>query len=104
MPVLEIISSQSCPYAQRTRMALLEKEIKSELIIIDLNNKPDWFLKITAYAKMPVIRHYKTVIFESAIINEYLEEMYPDYPLLPDDPAGSIVARTLIDSKNVAWW
>lgn len=101
MPVLEIISSQSCPYAQRTRMALLEKEIKSELIIIDLNNKPDWFLKISPYAKVPVIRHNKTVVFESAIINEYLEEVYPDHPLLPVDPAGRAVARTWIDFANV---
>jgi glutathione S-transferase len=101
MPILEIISSQSCPYAQRTRMALLEKGIDAKLTVIDLDNKPGWFFKISPYAKVPVIRHGETVVFESAIINEYLEEVYPEHPLMPRDPATRAVARTWIDFANV---
>ncbi len=57
MADIEIISSSSCPFAQRTRMALMEKGIDFELTEISLDDKPDWFLEISPYGKVPVIRH-----------------------------------------------
>ena len=98
---IEIISSSTCPFAQRTRMVLLEKKIQFTLTEIDLDNKPDWFTEISPYGKVPVVRHGKTVIFESAIINEYIEEVFPDRPLLPDTPEGRAQARIWIDFANV---
>ena len=80
---IEIISSSTCPFAQRTRMVLIEKDVKFSLTEIDLNDKPDWFLKISPYGKVPVIRNDDIVIFESAVINEYIEEVFPKKPLLP---------------------
>ena len=101
MAEVEIISSSSCPFAQRTRMALMEKGIDFELTEIDLNDKPDWFLEISPYGKVPVIRHNGTVLYESAVINEYLEDVFPDHPLLPADPARRAQARIWIDFANV---
>lgn len=101
MAEIEIISSSSCPFAQRTRMALMEKSIDFELTEIDLDAKPDWFLEISPYGKVPVIRHDDTVVYESAVINEYLEEVFPDHPLLPTDPAQRATARIWIDFANV---
>ena len=101
MADVEIISSQTCPFAQRTRMALIEKEIDHELTAIDLNDKPDWFLAISPYGKVPVLRHNGAVIFESAVINEYLEEVFPERPLLPADPVRRAQARIWIDFANV---
>lgn len=101
MATLEIISSSSCPFAQRTRMALLEKGLDFELTEIDLQNKPDWFVRISPYGKVPVIRHADAVVFESAVINEYLEEVFPEQPLLPNDPALRARARAWIDFANV---
>ena len=99
--MIEIISSMTCPFAQRTRMVLLEKGIAHELTEIDLNAKPDWFLEISPYGKVPVIRHYDAIIFESAVINEYLEEVFPEHPLLPHDPVMRAHARIWIDFANV---
>jgi glutathione S-transferase len=101
MSELELISSSICPYAQRTRMALREKEIEFDLNIIDLNDKPDWFNQISPYSKVPVLRHGRTVIFESSVINEYLEEVFPERSLLPKDPAERARARIWIDFANV---
>ena len=101
MAELEIISSSTCPFAQRTRMALMEKGIDFTLTEIDLDDKPDWFWEISPYGKVPVIRHNGTVVFESAVINEYLEEVFPDPPLLPRDPAARAQARIWIDFANV---
>lgn len=101
MADVDIISSSSCPFAQRTRMALMEKGIDFELIEISLDDKPDWFLEISPYGKVPVIRHNGAVIYESAVINEYLEEVFPDHPLLPADPVRRAQARIWIDFANV---
>lgn len=101
MADLEVISSSTCPFAQRTRMVLLEKEIDFKLTEIDLNAKPDWFLKISPYGKVPVVRHGETVIFESAVINEYIEEVFPKRRLLPATPEGRAKARIWIDFANV---
>ena len=101
MATIEIISSSSCPFAQRTRMAALEKGLDSKLTEIDLENKPDWFVRISPYGKVPVVRHGDTVVFESAVINEYLEDAFPERPLLPGDLALRARARTWIDFANV---
>jgi len=82
-------------------MAALEKGLDSKLTEIDLDKKPDWFVRISPYGKVPVVRHGDTVVFESAVINEYLEEVYPDHPLLPRDPAVRAQARIWIDFANV---
>ncbi len=97
---VEIISSKSCPFAQRSRMVLLEKGIDFVFTEIDLNDKPDWFLKVSPYGKVPVIRHDGAVIWESAVINEYLDEVFPEPPLLPRDPVGRATARVWIDFAN----
>ncbi len=101
MADIEIISSSTCPFAQRTRMALIEKGIEFDLTAIDLNDKPDWFLDISPYGKVPVLRHNGVVIFESAVINEYLEDVFPARPMLPHDPARRAQARIWIDFANV---
>jgi glutathione S-transferase len=96
----EIISAQVCPFAQRSRMALLEKGVDFDLTEIDLRNKPDWFLKVSPYGKVPVLRHDGNVVYESAVINEYIEEVFPDPPLMPRDPARRAQARIWIDHCN----
>ena len=101
MSTVEIVSSSTCPFAQRTRMALLEKNIDFNLVEIDLENKPNWFLKISPYGKVPILRHNDKVIFESSIINEYLEDVFPHKNLLPEDPVVRAEARIWIDFANV---
>jgi glutathione S-transferase len=98
---LELYSAPVCPFAQRTRLVLLEKRIDFTLHEIDLNNKPDDFGKISPYSKVPVLRRGGDLVWESAIINEYLEEVYPQPALLPHDPGLRAVVRFWIDFCNV---
>jgi glutathione S-transferase len=98
---VEIFSAEVCPYAQRTRMVLIEKGVDFTLREVDLANKPDWFLGVSPYAKVPVIRHQGRVVYESAIINEYLDEVYPEPPMMPEAPGARATVRIWIDFMNM---
>ncbi|MBR8840365.1 MAG: glutathione S-transferase family protein [Stigonema ocellatum SAG 48.90 = DSM 106950] len=56
--------------------------------------------QISRYGKVPAIKHENNEIYESAIINEYLDEVFPTPPLLPHDPGTRAIARIWIDYAN----
>lgn len=66
-----LISFKLCPYVQRSVINLLEKKVDYEIKYIDLANKPEWFLKISPFRRVPVLVVGEDVLFESAVINEY---------------------------------
>lgn len=101
MSEVEIFSAEVCPFAQRTRMMLIEKDVAFTLREVDLNDKPDWFLEVSPYSKVPVIRHQGRVVYESAIINEYLDEVFPTPAMMPADPGQRATARIWIDFMNM---
>lgn len=76
-PHLRLISHKLCPYVQRARIVLAEKQIPHEIEFIDLANKPDWFLEISPLGKVPVLCVSGKPLFESAVIAEYLDEISP---------------------------
>lgn len=89
MPALELVSHHLCPYVQRAVIALTEKGVPFTRTYIDLNQKPDWFTAISPLGKVPLLRvrhaDREVVLFESAVILEYLEETQ-SHPLHPADP------------------
>lgn len=93
---LTLISHKLCPYVQRAVISLTEKGVPFERIDIDLDNKPDWFLKISPLGKVPVLKVGDRVVFESAVILEYLEETQP-HPLHPHDPLTRAEHRAWIE-------
>lgn len=97
MPRIEIFSYEACPFAQRTRMVLIEKGLEFELTEIDLGNRPSWFLEISPYGKVPLLRHDGRVVYESAVINQYLDEVFPEPPLMPADAYARAQVRTWMD-------
>ncbi len=88
---------------QKVRLVLAEKNLPYETVLIDLRQKqqksPD-YLRINPYGLVPAMEDEGTVLYESTIINEYLEERYPTPPLLPHDPAGRARARLMEDFRD----
>lgn len=82
---LELVSFAICPFVQRAVIALKEKRVDFDITYIDLDNPPDWFKEISPFGKVPLLRIGDEVLFESAIINEYLDEVYPP-ALHPENP------------------
>ena len=97
---IRLYDSVTSPNCHRVKVVLAEKQIPYEIVPVDLKageqKKPD-FLRLNPYGKVPVIIDGQTVIYESCIINEYLEEKYPDRPLMPADFAKRARIRILID-------
>jgi glutathione S-transferase len=97
--VVTLFSAQRCPYAHRARLVLTHKGVPFALEEIDLDNKPSFFREL-GYGKVPLIEHAGARIWESAIINEYLNEVFPDPPLLPSEARERARARIWIDWAN----
>ena len=93
---IELISFDLCPFVQRSVITLLEKEIPFKRTNIDLANKPEWFLNISPLGKVPVLRINGNILFESAVINEYLDEITPP-SMHPQDPLQKAVNRAWIE-------
>jgi glutathione S-transferase len=85
MPRLELVSHHLCPYVQRAAIVLNEKGVAFERTYVDLADKPDWFRAISPLGKVPLLRVDGEVLFESAVICEYLDETQAPR-LHPDDP------------------
>lgn len=84
--MLTLVSFDLCPYVQRAAIALAEKGVPFERRDVDLANKPDWFEAISPLGKVPLLQVDDEVLFESAVIVEYLEEtqaprLHPAEPL-----------------------
>jgi glutathione S-transferase len=88
---LILVSHHLCPYVQRAAIALAEKGVPFERRTIDLAAKPDWFLTLSPLGKVPLLLvrqpdGSEVVLFESAVICEYLEDTETSMPLHPADP------------------
>ncbi len=84
---LRLVSHHLCPYVQRAAIALAEKGAVYEREYVDLAAKPEWFTRISPLGKVPLLLVDGTnVLFESAVICEYLEEVVDGPPLHPADP------------------
>lgn len=91
---LTLVSFDLCPYVQRAAIVLAEKGVPFKRVDVDLSNKPDWFKAISPLGKVPLLRVGDDVLFESAVIVEYLEETTPNV-LHPADP--------LAKARHRAW-
>ncbi|XP_052818095.1 pyrimidodiazepine synthase-like [Mya arenaria] len=84
---LRLYSMHSCSYAQRTKLVLLHKGIDHKTVNIHLQDKSEWFLvENTPIGKVPTIQLDDRIFFDSLIVNYYLDIMYPETKLNPDDP------------------
>ena len=91
---LQLISFKTCPFVQRAVITLKHKNIDFDITYIDLAEPPDWFLELSPLAKVPVLKVDGEVLFESAVINEYLDDITGG-ELQPREP--------LARAKNRAW-
>jgi glutathione S-transferase len=92
--VLTLYDAARCPYCARVRILLAEKTIAYEPVEIDLDDRPAWIYTKNPTGRVPVLEEDDGLVLpESRVIMEYLEERFPEPPLLPADPAERALVR-----------
>lgn len=105
MPRLTLVSHPLCPYVQRAAIALRERSAPYDQVTVDIADRPEWFAAISPLGKVPLLRvagegdDTEAVLFESAVILEYLEETL-QRPLHPADPIARARHRGWIEFSS----
>ena len=84
--MMVLYSGTTCPFSQRCRFVLFEKGMDFEIRDIDLYNKPEDIANMNPYGQVPILVERDLVLYESNIINEYIDERFPHPQLMPADP------------------
>jgi glutathione S-transferase len=94
--MLTLYDAARCPYCARVRIVLAEKGVEYEPIEIDLTDRPAWIYEKNSTGRVPVVEEDGWLLPESAVIMEFLDERYPEPPLLAADAADRALARLWI--------
>lgn len=96
--MMVLYSGTTCPFSQRCRFVLFEKGMDFEIRDIDLYNKPEDIAVMNPYGQVPILVERDLILYESNIINEYIDERFPHPQLMPADPV--MRARTRLFLYN----
>jgi glutathione S-transferase len=80
----------------KSMIPLFEKALPFESVYVDLHKfeqHSGWFVAINPEGQVPVIDHDGVIVTHTTVINEYLEDVFPDVPLRPRDPVGAARMR-----------
>lgn len=94
--MMTLYSGTTDPFSQRCRIVLYEKGMDFQIIDVDLFNKPEDLVIMNPYNSVPVLVERDLVLYESNIINEYIDERFPHPQLMPADPVMRARARLFL--------
>ena len=99
--MMTLYSGITDPFSHRCRIVLYEKGMDFEIIDVDLMNKPEDLAVMNPYNTTPVLVERDLVLYESNIINEYIDERFPHPQLMPADPVTRARARLMLFNMEV---
>ena len=94
--MMVLYSGTTCPFSQRCRLVLFEKGMDFEVRDVDLFNKPEDISTMNPYGQVPILVERELILYESNIINEYIDERFPHPQLMPADPLMRARARLML--------
>jgi RNA polymerase-associated protein len=99
--MMQLYSGTTCPFSHRCRFVLYEKGMDFQVIDVDMYNKPEDIAVLNPYNRLPVLVERDLVLYESNIINEYIDERFPHPQLMPADPVMRARARLALFNMEV---
>ncbi len=99
--MMQLYSGTTCPFSHRCRFVLYEKGMDFQVIDVDLYNKPEDIAVMNPYNRLPVLVERDLVLYESNIINEYIDERFPHPQLMPADPLMRARARLMLFNLEI---
>jgi RNA polymerase-associated protein len=94
--MMTLYSGTTCPFSQRCRIVLYEKGMDFQIVDVDLFNKPEDLAVMNPYNRTPVLVERDLILYESNIINEYIDDRFPHPQLMPADPVMRARARLFL--------
>jgi stringent starvation protein A len=94
--MMTLYSGTTCPFSQRCRIVLYEKGMDFQIVDVDLYNKPEDIAVMNPYNRVPILVERDLTLYESNIINEYIDERFPHPQLMPADPVMRARARLFL--------
>ena len=94
--MMTLYSGTTCPFSQRCRIVLFEKGMDFQIMDVDIFNKPEDLAVMNPYNRVPVLVERDLILYESNIINEYIDERFPHPQLMPADPVMRARARLFL--------
>jgi len=94
--MMVLYSGTTCPFSQRCRLVLFETGMDFEVSDVDLFNKPEDISTMNPYGQVPILVERELILYESNIINEYIDERFPHPQLMPADPLMRARARLML--------
>lgn len=98
---ITLFSYMYCPYSHRCRIVFREKEMEADIREVDINNKPEELSLYNPYGRVPVLVDRDLSLYESNIINEYLDDRFPHPQLMPTDIMLRAKVRLLLHKLDV---
>ena len=99
--MMQLYSGTACAFSHRCRFVLYEKGMDFQVIDVDMYNKPEDLAVMNPYNRLPVLVERDLVLYESNIINEYIDERFPHPQLMPADPVMRARARLMLFNMEV---
>ena len=94
--MMTLYSGTTDPFSHRCRFVLFEKGMDFQVIDVDMFSRPEDIRVINPYNTVPVLVERELVLYESNIINEYIDERFPHPQLMPPDPVMRARARLFL--------
>ncbi|KAM3698151.1 hypothetical protein ACB098_06G167300 [Castanea mollissima] len=82
-----------CPFTQRVLLTLEEKKVPHKVHLINLSEKPQWFLEVNPEGKVPVVKFDDKWVSDSDVLVGILEEKHPEPSLAPPPEFASVGSK-----------
>jgi len=91
-----VLNMRFCPFAQRTILVLLTKQMPFDVVNINLKKKPAWFLEKT-YGTVSVVKYKGNYVMESLVNSDFVDELDASTTLHSKDPLEKALGRLFVE-------
>jgi RNA polymerase-associated protein len=101
--ILTLYSARDCVHCHRIRLILAAKGVSYDLVLVDPAKPPEDLIDLNPTHSVPTLVDRDLVLYETAVVAEYLDERYPHPPLMPIDPLSRARLRLAIVRMERDW-
>ncbi|CAJ2376356.1 MAG: glutathione S-transferase N-terminal domain-containing protein [Gammaproteobacteria bacterium] len=100
---MTLLSGTVCVFSHCCRVVLLEKDVEGSIEYVSARDNPERLFEYNPYGETPTLVDRELILYDPAVIIEYLDERFPHPPLMPVDPISRAKTRLII-SRLVRDW